>query len=193
MDEVRAGGSCEACKARKMTMAQILGDCISRQFAMIRGVNSQAEVFAWSDMLDPNHNAHGNYYLVDGDYAGSWKYVPEDLRIVCWYYEKRKESLSHFSGLASRPWPGPTTMATRWRIPRAGWRPWIRPRGSSASCTQPGKTSTSCSAPLVISSPGRSGPDRRFITAAWKAFGLRCKLHACRPVPILTSQLATGN
>ena len=47
------GGSCEACKARKMSMAQILGDCITRQFQIIRGVNPQAEIFIWSDMLDP--------------------------------------------------------------------------------------------------------------------------------------------
>jgi hypothetical protein len=99
MDEIRAGGSCQACKARKMSMAQILGDCLTRQFEMIRRVNPQAEVFVWSDMLDPNHNAHGNYYLVEGDYTGSWKHVPKDLRIVCWYYEKRNESLAHFSGL----------------------------------------------------------------------------------------------
>ncbi len=99
MDEIRAGGSCEACKARKMSMAQILGDCITRQFKMIRRVNPEAEVLVWSDMLDPNHNAHGNYYLVDGDFTGSWQYVPKDLRIACWYYEKRQESLSHFSKL----------------------------------------------------------------------------------------------
>ncbi len=106
MDEIRAGGSCEACKARKRSMAQILGDCLTQQCQMIRGVNPQAEVFAWSDMLDPNHNAHGNYYLVDGDYTGSWKYVPKDLRIVCWYYQKRNESLAHFSGLGFKTLAG---------------------------------------------------------------------------------------
>ncbi len=106
MDEVRAGGSCEACQARKMSMAQILGDCITKQFEMIRHVNPEAEVFIWSDMLDPNHNAHGNYYLVDGDFSGSWQYVPKELRIVCWYYKKRKESLSHFSGLGFKTLAG---------------------------------------------------------------------------------------
>lgn len=106
MDEIRAGGSCEACKARKMSMAQILGDCLTRQFEMIRRVNPQAEVFVWSDMLDPNHNARANYYLVEGDYTGSWKYVPKELRIVCWHYDKRKESLAHFSGLGFRTLAG---------------------------------------------------------------------------------------
>ena len=56
MDEVRTGGSCEACKKRGMSMGQILGDCISRQFNLLREVNPKAEIFVWSDMLDPNHN-----------------------------------------------------------------------------------------------------------------------------------------
>jgi hypothetical protein len=97
MDEIRAGGACETCKKRNMTMAQILGDCITRQVEIIRSVNPKAEVLIWSDMLDPNHNARDKYFLVDGDYTGSWKYVPKDLTIVCWYYQKRAESLKFFS------------------------------------------------------------------------------------------------
>ena len=99
MDEIRAGGSCEACRKRGLSMAQILGDCITRQTGIVRKLNPKAEVSIWSDMLDPNHNAHGNYYLVDGDFTGSWNYIPKDLRIVCWYYEKRRESLQFFSKL----------------------------------------------------------------------------------------------
>jgi hypothetical protein len=97
MDEIRAGGACQACKQRNLSMAQILGDCITKQVDILRRENPKTEVFIWSDMLDPNHNAHGNYYLVEGDYTDSWKYVPKDLTIVCWYYEKRKESLGFFS------------------------------------------------------------------------------------------------
>jgi len=97
MDEVRAGGTCAACKARKMTMAQILGDSITRQMKMLREANPGAEIYCWSDMLDPNHNAHGDYYLVDGDFTGSWNYVPKDLIIVCWYFKMREASLKFFS------------------------------------------------------------------------------------------------
>jgi len=35
-------------------------------------------------MLDPNHNARGNYYLVKGDFTGSWNHVPKDLIIAVW-------------------------------------------------------------------------------------------------------------
>jgi hypothetical protein len=106
MDEIRAGGACEACKKRNMTMAQILGDCITKQFNILRTVNPKAEVFIWSDMLDPGHNAHGNYFLAEGDYTGSWKYVPKDLIIVCWYYQKRNESLKFFSSIDFRTLAG---------------------------------------------------------------------------------------
>ncbi|MBN2136215.1 MAG: carbohydrate binding domain-containing protein [Sedimentisphaerales bacterium] len=99
MDEVRAGGGCVACKSRGMTMGQILGDCITKQVEIIKNVNPQAEVWSWSDMLDANHNAHGDYYLVDGDFTGSWNHIPKDLGIVCWYYSKRNESLKFFSAL----------------------------------------------------------------------------------------------
>ena len=106
MDEIRAGGACEACKRRKMTMGQILGDCITRQVAIIRRLNPKAQVLVWSDMLDPNHNAHDKYFLVDGDFAKSWTYIPKDMIIVCWYYQKRNQSLKFFSSLGFKTLAG---------------------------------------------------------------------------------------
>jgi hypothetical protein len=106
MDEIRAGGACQACKSRNLTMAQILGDCVTRQAQILHNVNPDAEVLVWSDMFDPNHNAHGNYFLVDGDFTGSWNYIPKDLVIVCWYYQKRNESLGFFSSLGFRTLAG---------------------------------------------------------------------------------------
>ncbi len=95
--QVRAGGTCETCKQRGISMAQILGDCVTRQMGIVREINPNAEVFIWSDMLDDNHNARNNYYLVDGDITGSWNYIPKDLIIVCWYHKLRNESMHHFS------------------------------------------------------------------------------------------------
>ena len=69
-------------------------------------MNPEAEIFIWSDMLDTNHNARDKYYLVDGDFSGSWKYVPKDLVIVCWYYRKRSESLKFFSSLGFKTLAG---------------------------------------------------------------------------------------
>jgi len=105
MDEIRNGGACKACKERNMSMAQILGDCITKAYNIIREVNPEAEIFIWSDMLDPNHNATDRrdyYYHVDGNYYGSWNYIPKDLIIACWYYKMRRQSLDHFSALGYR-------------------------------------------------------------------------------------------
>ena len=105
MDEIRAGGTCKACQDRGMSMAQILGDCITRQVGLIREVDPDAEVCIWSDMIDPNHNASTRrpyYYHVNETYDGSWNYVPKDLIIACWWYEMRDKSLKHFSDLGFR-------------------------------------------------------------------------------------------
>jgi len=99
MDEIRMGGSCELCKARGMTMGQMLGDCITQQAQIIREARPDAKVYIWSDMLDPNHNAHGNYYLVEGDFTGSWEHVPKDIVIACWYFSRRDKSMPFFSSL----------------------------------------------------------------------------------------------
>jgi len=106
MDEIRMGGSCQACQASGKSMAEILGACVTRQFQMIREANPQAEVAIWSDMLDPNHNAHANYYLVEGDFTDSWKHVPKELIIATWYFRKRRASLDHFSKLGFRTLAG---------------------------------------------------------------------------------------
>jgi hypothetical protein len=94
MDEVRMGGTCQACRGRPM--GELLGECITKQVQALRRHIPQAGVYIWSDMLDPNHNARGNYYLVQGDFTGSWKHVPHDLFIAVWGGEPREKSLRFF-------------------------------------------------------------------------------------------------
>ena len=102
MDEIRHGGWCEACEKRGLSAGELVGSCITRQTEMIRRVSPGAEVIVWSDMLDPNHNAKKDYYLIKGDLTGSWNYVPKDLVIACWKFGIRDESLAHFDGLGFR-------------------------------------------------------------------------------------------
>ena len=97
MDEIRNGGGCLLCQKRGISMAEILGDCITRQHAIFKSIDPEIEVLIWSDMLDPAHNAHDNYYGVVGDFTGSFKYVPKDLTIMCWYHKIRDKSLGFFS------------------------------------------------------------------------------------------------
>jgi hypothetical protein len=95
MDEVRMGGTCKACAGRDM--AQLLGECVTKQAAAVRRHSPNAQVYVWSDMFDPNHNARGDYYLVQGDFTGSWKHLPRDLVIAVWGGEPREQSLRFFA------------------------------------------------------------------------------------------------
>ncbi len=94
MDEVRLGGSCRACRGKDM--AALLGECVTKQVDILRRFNPQMEIYIWSDMLDPNHNARNNYYLVEGDLTGTWNHVPKDLVIAVWGGAPREESLRFF-------------------------------------------------------------------------------------------------
>ena len=95
MDEVRMGGTCLACRGRNM--GELLGECVAKQAQIIRRYSPGAQIYVWSDMLDPNHNAHGNYYLVEGDFTGSWQHIPKDLVIAVWGGEPREKSLRFFA------------------------------------------------------------------------------------------------
>ena len=102
MDEIRQGGTDLADQSRGMTMGEILGDCITRQEEILRRHHPGATCYVWSDMLDPGHNAHGDYYQVQGDFTGSWQHIPKDLVIACWYGSRCEESLAFFDGLGFR-------------------------------------------------------------------------------------------
>ena len=99
MDELRMANSCETCKRRGLGTAELVGTETTRQFNSIRAIDPKADVFVWSDMYDPNHNSRDKYYLTEGDMTGTWKYLPKEIKIVCWYYERRNLSLAHFSKL----------------------------------------------------------------------------------------------
>ena len=66
----------------------------------LRQVNPQGQVYVWSDMFDPFHNAHDKYYLVRGNLANSWEGLDRNIVIVDWNEGKAAESLKFF---AERP------------------------------------------------------------------------------------------
>jgi hypothetical protein len=100
MDEIRMGGTCRACRGQNM--GELLGRCVTRQAQIIRSHIPEAQIYVWSDMFDPNHNAHGNYYLVDGDFTGSWQHLPKDIVMAVWGGEPREKSLRFFADAGFR-------------------------------------------------------------------------------------------
>jgi hypothetical protein len=97
-DEQRAFNRDESCKHRKLAAAALVGDTTQWLYDQVHAVNPKAQVLVWSDMFDPYHNAVNKYFLVDGSLIGTWKYLPKDIGVVCWYYDRRRESLEFFSG-----------------------------------------------------------------------------------------------
>lgn len=102
VDEVRLFNRCEACRSRQLAASAILGQMTQWLYNQVRAVNPKAEVFVWSDMFDPNHNSSRQYYLVDGSLENTWRYLPKDMGIVLWYFDKRRESLDFFSSRGFR-------------------------------------------------------------------------------------------
>jgi hypothetical protein len=96
-DEIRVANWCALCQAQHKTPGQLLADNVRRCIAMIKKTSPQARIYVWSDMFDPYHNAHDNYYLVNGTWAGSWEGLTPDVGIVDWYFEVRKKDLPWFA------------------------------------------------------------------------------------------------
>jgi beta-glucanase (GH16 family) len=84
-DEIRIANWDESCQRRHMTPGQLLADNVKRCVQIIREVSPQADIWVWSDMFDPMHNAVGDYFSVNGSWAGSWEGLDPKVGIVNWY------------------------------------------------------------------------------------------------------------
>ncbi|HEY0867565.1 MAG TPA: hypothetical protein VGE01_09305 [Fimbriimonas sp.] len=96
-DEIRVMNWCSACRARSATPAEILRKDVLEAIARM----PKEEVFVWSDMFDPNHNAVDGYYLVNGTLKGSWEGLPKRLTIVNWN-QNNAETLRFFGSRGHR-------------------------------------------------------------------------------------------
>ncbi len=96
-DEIRVMGWDDSCAKRGLDAGAILADNVKACTKIVRDVAPGARIFVWSDMFDPHHNAHANYYLVKGDLKGSWEGLDKDVIVACWYFDKRAESLKFFA------------------------------------------------------------------------------------------------
>ncbi|HVT11473.1 MAG TPA: carbohydrate binding domain-containing protein [Fimbriimonadaceae bacterium] len=98
-DEIRAGNWDDACQAHGLDAGPLLAENASKSVQAIEKAHPGAEVYVWSDMFDPFHNAHKDYYNVRGDLAGSWKGLPKSTIIVDWYYDARMKDMPFFADL----------------------------------------------------------------------------------------------
>ncbi len=97
-DEIRQANSCASCRAKNMSAGQLLAWSMAQSLKIYHSTAPDAQLYTWNDMFDPYHNAHKNYYYVEGDLAGSWETLPANVRIVNWNLSSLKKSLTWFSG-----------------------------------------------------------------------------------------------
>jgi hypothetical protein len=104
-DEIRVANWDAACQGRGLTPGGLLAENMRRCVEIIRGVRSDAEMWVWSDMFDPSHNAgpgfperDGPFYLANGSFSGSWDGLPSEVGIVNWDARFMCENLNWFSG-----------------------------------------------------------------------------------------------
>jgi hypothetical protein len=93
-DEIRVGGW----EKPDRKPGELLAEHVKRGYDLIRKYAPEAKVYTWSDMFSPYHNARpsGYYFLVNGNWDGSWKGLPKDVIIMNWY-SPRPEGLKFFS------------------------------------------------------------------------------------------------
>jgi hypothetical protein len=124
-DEIRALNQDSACLSRNLTAAQLLADNLTKCDSIVHVVHPSAPTYVWSDMFDSLHNAHANYYLVNGDLYGDWDLIPKDISIVNWSPDK-KGSLEFFARKGFRQVTSPyydvpdTRNIREWRIAMEG-------------------------------------------------------------------------
>ncbi len=121
-DEIRVLNQDESCRGRGLTPGEILADNVRRCRALL---GPEATAFVWSDMFDPHHNAHDDYYLVPGDLAGSWNGIDPDVVIVNWNHDKRDAALKFFADRGNRQliaayYDGPLSQTRQWIDSAAG-------------------------------------------------------------------------
>ncbi len=101
-DELRVMNWCAACQEQRMTPGELLAWHVKQAAAIIRKARPDAEIWVWSDMFDPMHNAVEHYYAVNGSLVGSWKGLDKDVSVVNWHGGLKGKNCKFFAELGLR-------------------------------------------------------------------------------------------
>ncbi len=101
-DEIRVANQCAACRSKGMSAGELLAWNVQRAAGIIRKIRPDAEIWVWSDMFDPMHNAVDHYYAVNGSFAGSWKGLDKGIGIVNWNGGLKGKNCQFFADLGLR-------------------------------------------------------------------------------------------
>jgi len=98
-DEMRVMNQCALCRSKQMTAGGLLAWNVRKAAQIIRDVRPDAEIWVWSDMFDPLHNAVDHYYAVNGTLEGSWKGLDKGIGIVNWHGGLKGRNCKFFADL----------------------------------------------------------------------------------------------
>ncbi len=97
-DEIRVGGWEKPDVKPGVTLAAH----IKKGYEIIQAQAPDAQVYTWSDMFTPYHNAspfekrNEYYYLTNGNWDGAWEGLPKEVIVMNWY-AREKEALAFFA------------------------------------------------------------------------------------------------
>ena len=83
-DEIRCAGWEPAQTKEFKSSGRLLAYNIKTCYRIICNTVPGKPVYLWSDMFDPHHNAHENYYLVNNTLEDSWEGLDNDIIIMKW-------------------------------------------------------------------------------------------------------------
>ncbi|MGA2297396.1 MAG: T9SS type A sorting domain-containing protein [FCB group bacterium] len=125
-DEIRNMNWDSSCLKRNLSPGDLLSDNVKKCNNILKGLNPQSQNFIWSDMFDSLHNAHDDYYLINGDLTGIWNKIPKSLVIANWNGGFMSQSLNFFSKLGFSQITSPyydvqnTDNMRQWRLAQEG-------------------------------------------------------------------------
>jgi hypothetical protein len=95
-DEIRVAGWEPPPDGLPLKPGQRLARHVAKACEIVRRHSPAATIYTWSDMFTPFHNARpfddkkGFYYLVNGNWDGSWEGLPKDVVIMNWHSPDEK-------------------------------------------------------------------------------------------------------
>jgi hypothetical protein len=101
-DELRVMNQCALCQSRHITPGELLADNVHKAAQIIREIRPDAEIWVWSDMFDPMHNAVDHYFAVNGTLAGSWKGLDKGIGIMNWHGGLKGKNCQFFADMGLR-------------------------------------------------------------------------------------------
>jgi len=101
-DEMRVMNQCALCQSRHLTPGELLAANVRQAAQIIRDLRPDAEIWVWSDMFDPMHNAVAHYCAVNGSLAGSWKGLDTGIGILNWNGGLKGKNCKFFADLGLR-------------------------------------------------------------------------------------------